>query len=179
MEWMKLRLTRDIKTCTIQQSHRIPRLIGELQNLREACTGKNEPDLIFYGVAMGLETISDYRIFVLQIDDRLNELTSKVDKIREREGLEEDEYFDPGDPDTPEDYEALNIELDYRIDEIRADIMREFGEEELSRLFVNNRKEYIQRYYSGWRILERNNPDMLKIIDEEEQDELEEENLNI
>jgi len=128
---------------------------------------------------MGLEIVSDYRILKLQNDDRLNELSNKIEKIKEREGLQEDEYFEPGNPDTPEDYQALNIEFDHRVDEIKADIMREFGEDELSVLFSNNRKEYIQRYYNGWRILERDDPDILKEIDEEEQDELEEEKKNI
>jgi hypothetical protein len=105
------RLIREIKKCTLPQHDRIPNLIGKLQNQRETCTEKTELDLIFYGVARGLEIISDYRIFELQNDDRLNELSNKIVVIQEREGLEDDEYFEPGDPDTPEDYQALNIEF--------------------------------------------------------------------
>ena len=173
------RLTRKIKKCTLYHYSRVSHLIGKLQNQREICTEKIELDLIFYGVARGLEIVSDYRILKLQNDDRLNELSNKIEKIKEREGLQDDEYFEPGNPDTPEDFQAFNIEFDHRVDEIKADIMREFGENEISGLFMNNRKEYIHRYYSGWRILERDNPGILKEIDEEELEDLEDEKYNI
>ena len=173
------RLIREIKKYSLDQSDRVSSLIVKLQIQREICTEKVERDLIFYGIARGLEIISDHRIFELHSDDRLNELSEKIEKVEEREELEDCEYFEPGDPDTPEDYQALNIEFDHRVDEIKADIMREFGEDELSRFFINNRKDYIQRYYNGWRILEKNNPEILKEIDAEEQDDLEEENPNI
>ena len=138
-------LTRKIKKCTLYHYSRVSHLIGKLQNKRVTCTEKTELDLIFYGVARGLEIISDYRILKLQNDDRLNELSNKIEKIKEREGLQDDEYFEPGNPDTPEDFQAFNIEFDHRVDQIKSDIMREFGEEELSRLFSKNRKEYFQR----------------------------------
>jgi hypothetical protein len=173
------RLATEIKKCPLDQSDRIPPLIEKLQDQRRACTVKTELDLIFYGVARGLEIISDHRIFGLHLDDRLNELSEKIEKIEEREELEECEHFESGDSDTPEDYQALNIEFNYRVDEIKASIMQEFGENELSGLFMNNRKGYIQRYYSGWRILEKGNPAILKDIDAEEQEVLEEENPNI
>ncbi len=85
-----------------------------------------------------------------------------------KEGLEKGEIFILGDPDTPEDYEELNIEFRHRIDEINADIMREFGGVELAELFMNDRKELIRRYYNGWWVLEKDNPKALKEVDEHE-----------
>ena len=96
----------------------------------------------------------------------------KIKEIQEREGLDDDEFFDRGDPDSPEDYQALNIEFEHRIDEIRIDILSEFGEDELAELFLNNRMQYIKRYYAGWRVLEKDDPDILKEIDEDERLEM-------
>jgi hypothetical protein len=128
--------------------------------------------LIFFGFATGLEKISDYRIFELRNDIRLNELNIKIKEIHEQEGLEDDEFFVRGDPDSPEDYQALNIDFEHRIDEIRIDILSEFGEDELAELFLNNRMQYIKRYYDGWRVFEKDDPYILKEIDEEERLEM-------
>lgn len=135
------RLIREIKKCNLDQPATVSNFVKKLQKYREGCSDQNDLDLIFYGVARGLEVISDHRIFELHLDDKLNELSEKIEKIEEREELEDCEHFEPGDPDTPEDYQALNIEFDCRIDEIKADIMSEFGEEELSGLFKGNRKK--------------------------------------
>ena len=121
----------------------------ELQVFRYTSDDSIDPDLIFFGLATGLEKISDHRIFELHNDVRLNELNIKIKEIQEQEGLEDDEFFVRGDPDSPEDYQALNIEFEHRIDEIRIDILIKFGEDELAELFLNNRMQYIKRYYDG------------------------------
>jgi hypothetical protein len=99
-------------------------------------------------------------------------LNIKIKEIQEREGLDDDKFFDRGDPDSPEDYQALNIELEQRIDEIRIDILSEFSDDEFAKLFLNNRMQYIKRYYAGWRVLEKDDPDILKEIDEDERLEM-------
>ena len=52
--------------------------------------------------------------------------------------------------------------------------MSEFDEDELAELFLNNRMQYIKRYYNGWRVLDKDDPDKLKDIDKNEKEELDE-----
>ena len=162
-----------IKKCKIQEPEKVSNLIGKLQAYRDSSPDPPEPDLILFGLATGLEKIADYRIFEIQDDDRLKELNIKIKKIQEREELDDIERLVPGDPDSPEDYQALNIEFDHRLDEILRDIMIEYSEKELGDLFWDDRKEYIKKYYNGWKVLEKDNPDMLKEIDEMEEEDLE------
>ena len=165
-------LVREIKKCKIKELEKVSNLIRELQVFRDTSDDSIDSDLIFFGLATGLEKISDYRIFELRNDVRLNELNTKIKKIQGREGLDDDEYFVRGDPDSPKDYQSLIIEFEHRIDEIRIDILSEFGEDELAELFLNSRKEYVRRYYNGWRVLEKDDPDKLKDIDQSEEEEL-------
>ena len=58
------------------------------------------------------------------------------------------------------------------IDKIRIDILSKFGEDELAELFLNKRMQYIKRYYDGQRVLEKDDPDILKEIDEDERMEM-------
>ena len=167
-------LVREIKKCKITELEKVSTLIRELQVFRDTSDDSIDPDLIFFGLATGLENISDYRIFELRNDIRLNELSTKIKKVQEREGLDDDEYFVRRDPDSPEDYQALIVEFEHRIDEIRIDILSEFDEDELAELFMNNRMLYIKRYYAGWRVLEKDDPIKLKDIDQNEKEELDE-----
>ena len=127
----------------------------------KADSSSDNPDLIFYGIAFGLEKISDYRIYKLQSDERLNKLNDQISAIKELEDLDDLESFELGDPNTPEDYQALNIEFEYRLDEMRVDIMKEFSEVEMADLFWNSRK-----------VLEKDNPEMLKEIEEQKAEDL-------
>jgi len=168
------KVVREINKTNKGNPQKISLMIGRLQSLRDTSPESINPDLFLFGIAVGLEKISDYRIYDLHNDDRLNELNEKIKKIYEREGMEDDEFFVRGDPDTPEDYQALNIEFQFRIDEIRVGIMKEFGEVELGELFENNRDKYIQRFYNGWRVLEKDDPDKLQEIDDSEKLEMDE-----
>lgn len=164
-------LVRDIRKCRVDTPDKLCVLIGKLKTYREVYQDTIEPDLFFHGMAVGLEKVSDYRIYHLHSDKRLNELDNKIEEIKTREGLGTEDIYERGDPDSPEDYQALNIELQHRIDEISAAVMKEFEEEEMADLFFNKTKEYTRRYHSGWRILEKDNPGALKEIDESEKDE--------
>jgi hypothetical protein len=167
-------LVREIKKCKVKELEKVSNLIRELQVFRDTSDDSINPDLIFFGLATGLEKVSDFRIFELRNDVPLNELNIKIKKIQGREGLDEDEYFVRGDPDSPEDYQALIIEFEHRIDEIRIDILSEFDEDELTELFLNNRMKYINRYYNGLRVLDKGDPDKLKDINQSEKEELDE-----
>ena len=133
-------LVREIKKCKIKELEKVSNLIRELQVFRDTSDDSIDPDLIFFGLATGLEKISDYRIFELRNDVRLNELNTKIKEIQEREGLDDDEYFVRRDPDSPEDYQALIIEFEHRIDEIRIDILSEFDEDELTNILIAESK---------------------------------------
>jgi len=167
-----VKIIREIKKCKIQEPEKVSNLIGKLQVDRDSSPDSPEPDLILFGLATGLEKIADYRIFEIQDDDRLKELNIKIKKIQEREELNDLEGIVPGDSDSSKDYQALNIEFDHRLDEILRDIMIEYSEKELGDLFWDDRKEYIKKYYNGWKVLEKDNPDMLKEIDEMEEEDL-------
>ena len=167
-----VQLVRKIKKCRVNQPDKLLVLIGKLQTHKDINQGANESGLIFYGLALALEKIADHRIFNLHSDETLNVLSDQIEEIKKREGLDEDEIYVRGDPDSPEDYQALNIEFQYRIDEIRAEVMQEFEEEEMADLFIDKNKEYICRFHSGWRILEKDNQEALKEIDEHEKEEL-------
>ena len=115
----------------------------------KADSSSDNPSLIFYGIAFGLEKIADYRIYKLHSDKRLNKLNDQISAINQLEDLDDLESFKLCDPNTPEDYQALNIEFEYRLDEMRVDIMKELSEVEMADLFWNSRKEYYGEYYSG------------------------------
>jgi hypothetical protein len=169
-----IQLVKNIMKCTLLESNKVAQLVGKLQGLRDSMKVECEPDLAFFGLACGLEKISDHKVYVVRDDKKLDDLNNKINEIKEREGLDRMEEFVHGHPDTPEDYQSLSIEFDYRIDEITSEIMKEFGEKNISDLFMGNRKEYIRRYYKGWRILEKDNPEKLRQIDEDEKERLKE-----
>ena len=50
--------------------------------------------------------------------------------------------------------------------------MKEFIEVEMADLFWNRRKEYYEKYYSGWKMLEKDNPEILKEIEEKNAEDL-------
>jgi hypothetical protein len=169
-----IKLIREIRKCKPRKPDKVSELIGKLQVYRDTPPEPVDPDLFLFGIATGLEKISDCKTYEHHYDDRLNELSEKIERVLEREGLGSDGYFKPGAPDSPEDYQSLNIEFDHRLDEILRDVIYEFGEKELGDLFWNDRKEYVKRYYNGWRILEKDNPKLLEEINGYEILEIEE-----
>jgi hypothetical protein len=163
---------KEIKQFRLDNPDRVCALIRKLQAYRKISQSTIDPDVFFHGLAIGLEKIADYRTSCPQYDSLLDQLSDKIEAVVEREGLGEYGYFKIGDPNAPEDYTILNLEYDKRMDEITSEVMCEFDEEIMADLFKNNTKEYFKRYYSGWRAIEKDNPAMLKEIDDSEQDEL-------
>jgi hypothetical protein len=66
----------------------------------------------------------------------------------------------------------ISGERQYDID--KAGISVRMGDDEMAELFMNDRKEFIHRYHNGWRVLEKDNPETLKEIDEQENHDLKE-----
>jgi hypothetical protein len=91
-------LIRKIKKCRVDQPDKLLVLIGKLQTHKDINQGAVESDLIFYGLALGLEKVADHRVFNLQSDETLNVLSDQIEEIKKREGLDEDEFYVRGDP---------------------------------------------------------------------------------
>jgi hypothetical protein len=121
---------------------------------------------VFFGIAKGIEKIAEHRIYFGGGDAKLDEINKKIEAIEKREGLEKDEYFLPDNPDTPEAYQAQAIEFDARRCEITAEIMTGYGEDKMADDYLNNPMGYKRIYYAGWRVVEKDNPEAQKVIDE-------------
>ena len=145
------------------QSERLDELVRELQFKRGTPGLPKTP--FFFGIAKGIEKIAEDRIYHGEGDPILNEITRKIEAIEEREGLEEGEHFLPENPDTPEDYQAQSIEFDARREKIVAEVMIGYGENDMAEQYLNNPMGYKRLYYAGWRVVEKDNPEALKVID--------------
>ena len=139
-------------------------LVRELQSKRGTPGLPTTP--VFFGIAKGIEKIAEDRIYHGPGDPQLDEITRKIEAIEEREGLEEGEHFLPDNPDTPEDYQAQSIEFNARGSMIVAEIMTGYGENDMAEKYLNNPMGYKRLYYAGWRVVEKDNPEALKVIDE-------------
>ena len=146
------------------QGERLDSLVRQLQSKRGTQGLPITP--FFFGIAKGIEKIAEDKIYSGKGDPILDEITKKIEAIEEREGLEEDEHFLPDNPDTPEDYQAQSIEFDARRSMIVAEVMIGYGESDMAEKYLNNPMGYKRLYYAGWRVVEKDNPVALKVIDE-------------
>ena len=159
-----LNIIHEIVKAKSFQGERLDKLVRELQSKRGTPGLPTTP--FFFGIAKGIEKITEYRIYHGQGDPVLDEITRKIEAIEEREGLEEGEHFLPDNPDTPEDYQAQAIEFDARRSMIVAEVMTGYGENDMVEQYLNNPMGYKRLYYAGWRVVEKDNPVALKVIDE-------------
>ncbi len=161
-------LIRNVQSCQGKEIEKLSELIRKLQRMRSFSMAPDYHNLIFYGIALALEKLSDYKINEVQEDNELQEINKKIIAIKKEAGMEEGKTFEIGNPNSPEEYQALNAEYSFRVDEIKFEIMLDFAEEEMGRLFSNNRKSYLRKYYKGWKALEADNPKMLEEITQQE-----------
>ena len=49
---------------------------------------------------------------------------------------------------------------------IIAEVMTGYGENDMAEKYLNNPMGYKRLYYAGWRVVEKDNPVALKVIDE-------------
>ena len=86
-------------------------------------------------------------------------LWSKMEAIKVREGLLEDDDWDEG--EGPADYQALYTEFFTLYDRFLTDTMRRLGEAEMAALYANNRAEYDRLYELGSQAVHGSIPDAL------------------
>ena len=103
-------------------------------------------DDAFYMIASCAERWAGFR---LDTDPELTRLRTAMDAIKQREGLEDGQGFPMDDRETPQDWTALRRQWDRRFDEIRAAILREYGEGDIADLLLTNRRAYTRRYNAG------------------------------
>jgi hypothetical protein len=93
---------------------------------------------------------------IFETDRQLNELSSKIRAIEQREGLDELDEFDPDHPETPADWKALNGKSNRRfqaVEKIRdarfIRWLRRHGELDITDLFANDRAAFDRRREVG------------------------------
>ncbi|MCG3196871.1 MAG: hypothetical protein GHCLOJNM_01351 [bacterium] len=102
-------------------------------------------DELFYLFASGVETLAEDkldRIFDIEYRD-------KFKSMREAAGKGERDYWDPEDPETPEEYRALFAEWRGRKRATLAAILREWGQEEAAHLILEDHEAYLRRRSEG------------------------------
>lgn len=108
--------------------------------MREA--GVLEEIEALYAVSHPIIVIAEARIYSRdKTSPALDAVFRKLDAVREKHGLSEDEYWPSG--EGPEEFERLNNEYDRMIDEIIVATFGEYGEPELGTMYRHDR----QRFY--------------------------------
>ncbi|XXF78481.1 hypothetical protein P2318_01615 [Myxococcaceae bacterium GXIMD 01537] len=119
-------------------------LLVTFRNARE--TGVVPPDAGFFLVAHILTAMADE---ALMDDPRVVRLAWELDALEKECGLTEGEGFSPG--EAPEEWEALRTEYESACERARAAFFRAYGEEEMARLYLQERVTFIRRFESGRR----------------------------
>jgi len=117
-------------------------IIRAAQIMREAGAIDGEESCFF--IVFGSEIIADRRIMA---DAELNRISAEIRKKEKKYGLKEDEYWPAG--EAPDDVETLRAAFDKRRGHILADVLREFGEDEMVDLYLRNEKEFYRRLIRG------------------------------
>jgi len=110
----------------------------------ERDAGVLEADSCFYILDRFANDAADDR---REDDAELNRIGQEIAAAEKAHGLKEDEYFD--DDEMPDDIEQMEIALLRRTDAILAAILREYGEDDMADLLLNDRDAYLDRVYSG------------------------------
>jgi len=76
-------------------------------------------------------------------DRELDAIQKRIAAFNKAAGLTDDEYWPRG--EGPEEYEAMNVEFEQRMDDIIVEVMREHGEHDLVKLFQDDRDEFDRR----------------------------------
>ncbi len=106
---------------------------------------KPKAEEVFYLIASCVETLAEERI------DRLfdSEYRQQLHEMRTKAGLGENEYFTPGDPRMPPEYQELLDEFRRRKWEILATFFREHGQHQTAAMVVEDHAEYRRQRDEG------------------------------
>ncbi|WP_163994160.1 hypothetical protein [Pyxidicoccus caerfyrddinensis] len=104
------------------------------------------PDAGFFLVAHILTAMADEAIAE---DPRVRRLTRELDLMEAEYGVGDGVWRD--DEETPEDWEALCVEYEVACDMARATFFRAYGEEDMARLYMEDRLCFHRRFESGRR----------------------------
>ncbi|AKF79211.1 hypothetical protein MFUL124B02_01885 [Myxococcus fulvus 124B02] len=105
------------------------------------------PDAGFFLVAHILTAMADEALSEVP---RVQRLALELDLMEREYGMEDGIWHDADEP-PPEDWEALLAEYEGACDEARAAFFRAYGEEDMARLYVEDRVSFHRRFESGRR----------------------------
>jgi len=116
-------------------------------------SGEDNDDVAFFTISWQAERSAD-KIF--ETDTKLNELSTKLRAIEQRECLDELDEFDPDHPETPADWKVLDAKSNRRfqaVEKIRdarfIRWLRLHGELDMADLFANDRSAFDRRREAG------------------------------
>lgn len=127
----------------------LPEFLRTCKELQQALAqGKIETptaEELFYLFASGVETLAEDKL------DRVfdSEYRERFKALRESAGKGERDYWDPEDPDTPEEYRALYAEWRGKKRATLASIFREWEQEEAAHLILEDYEVYLERRSEG------------------------------
>jgi len=107
------------------------------------CTG--DTDDAFYMVARYIDEYVDGCMY--DRDSELKRIHDAMDAIEAREGLGHLEFWKIG--EGPDDWNQLQEQADHRLDDLLVKAFRQFGEDALADLYMNDRDEYDRRMEAG------------------------------
>jgi hypothetical protein len=105
------------------------------------------PDAGFFLVAHILTAMADE---ALSEDPRVRRLAQELDRMELEYGVGDGAWRDESDP-APEEWEALCAEYEAACDDARGAFFRAYGEEDMARLYLEDRDAFHRRFESGRR----------------------------
>lgn len=133
--------------------------------------GLMNPTLRFFHRSSAIEHVSEQRWLDGFYENELGSINSGLDSIREREGLDDDEYWSVG--EGPDDYEELNREYSHVLDAKLEETLCEYGLLEMADLHKQNRSVYNARREEGRRIVFEDPSDLERLDSIQKQFEIE------
>lgn len=131
----------------------------EVLDLADA-TGALDPKVLFLQRAMAIEQLHSIRS-IAGLYKELEDISSQMRVIEEREGLEDLEYWPIG--EGPEDWNQLNNQYEKILDVKFEETLREVGLERMADLYHADRKTYEARREEGRVIMFSKTPDLAKL----------------
>jgi len=98
-------------------------------------------------ICIGAENIAEDRI---KTDAGLARISAAIKKKEKKYGLKEDEYWPPG--EAPDDVETLQAAFNKRCRQIMADVLREFGEDEMAAALLADEDAFDAKYREPGRL---------------------------